>query len=201
MRAVLTRLSALASWQINALGALACAALLALWYFAGFTPLAQANAAREAQEADLAAKRATAAHLVEMREAHKKSLKRIQEDTQARSIAFKPLEQSLDRINELSKAASAVGLTLDEVKPGQPAARARCSVLPIHLSGSGSYPGIVSLLHDLRSRFPDTGVKGFELKGGPQNPEKPARFTLDLVWYAAKLSTPPAQTEPAPKKS
>lgn len=199
----LDRLVKMDSWQINAIGLVACAALGALWYAAGFTPLSEARAAREAQQRGLDVKREDAAHLVRMEQAHQLSLERIKADANKGAVTLEPVEQLLTRIGVFSRAAAEAGLTLDEIKPGAPIARERFTVLPIHLSGTGTFPGCAGFLHGLRSRFPDTGVIGLELHGEPEQSEKPARFVLELAWYAAgpaAATKPSVQTEPAARK-
>ena len=199
MRRLVQRLSTLESWQVNALGLAACAALAGLWYVAGYSPLSQARADRQGLEQELDQKRDTVAHLVKMRLAHEESLDRIRQE-QARSGVprLQPADQLLDRISAISRAAATAGLTLDEIKPGTPVVRERFTVVPIHLAGTGSFPGCELFLHTLRTTFPDTGLTGLDLRGEPEQADKPGRFVLDLAWYAARAANPPpAQTDPA----
>ncbi len=202
MAGLLDKLITLRSWQISAMGMCACAGLAVLWYVAGYSPLAEARAAHQAMEQDLATKRDDLAHINQLQVAHKKSLERMEAEARGR-VSLQPQEKLLDRLSELSRSAAKMGLTLDETKPGAPSPRERFTVVPIHLSGKGAFPGIAAFLHDLRSTCPDTGVVAFNLRGEPEQTDKPAMFVLDLAWYAAKPAAPvkpPAPPEPAAKK-
>ena len=197
------RLAKLEPWQINAMGLLATVALAGLWYAAGYSPLSEARAARDGVRLDLQEKREALDHLNKVRLAYEQSLERIRDEAKRGSLELRPVGQLLDRISALSKAAAMAGMTLDEIKPGTPIPRERFTVLPIHLAGTGTFPGCASFLHGLRADFPDTGVVGMDLRGEPEQTDKPARFVLDLAWYASRAAstgTSPTQTDPAATK-
>ena len=111
MRSPLDKLAGLASWQINAIGLLGCAALAGVWYLAGFSPLAEARAARLLTQAELSAKRDELAHLARKLEAHEHSLERIKTEAGASAVKLEPVERALDRITKqvLTGARRAAG--------------------------------------------------------------------------------------------
>jgi len=190
------RLGALKPWQIDALGLLACALLAALWYAAGYGPLAEARAAREAMQQDIAGKKDESLHQGKVLKAHQSICAQLQAQARAGAVALESPEHLLERIKALTAAANSAALKLDEIKPSPALPGERFTSVPIHLSGSGPFRAMAAFLHGLRATFPDTGVVGFELRGEPEMSEKPVRFSFDLVWYAA-----PAAGEPkgAPK--
>jgi Tfp pilus assembly protein PilO len=198
MRSPFERVARLSSWQVHAIGLAICLTFGGVWYAAGLTPLSQARAAREAQQQELTVKREALDHLARVQAGWKLSLDRAHAETTP--IPLRPTEAILDQVAALSRAAASVGLTLDEVKPGQPATKERFTTLPVRMSGTGAFPGIVSFFHEVRRSFPDTGIVGFDLHSEPEHPDKPAVFTIDLLWYAAKLPAAPAQAAPARNK-
>ncbi len=88
------------------------------------------------------------------------------------------------RIASLTTLAAGTGLNVDEVLPGQAKRSTRFDSVPVRMNGTGSYPNCVAFLCKLTKTFPDTSVGSFELAGDPERPGSPARFHLDLVWYA-----------------
>ena len=75
-------------------------------------------------------------------------------------------------------------IVLGEIQPGKWTASLRYKSVLIRLVASGRFPDCVALLHRLRVDFPDTAVASFELTGEPSNPDTPAKFEINLVWYA-----------------
>jgi Tfp pilus assembly protein PilO len=198
MRSLFERAARMQHWQINALGAATCSGLLALWYLAGFSPLSEARAARRVQDLELTEKREAVEHHARVQAGWKASLEHA--SSEGPQVRLRPATDVLDQVAALSRAAAEAGLTLDEVKPGQAVGKERFATLPLHMSGTGAFPGFEAFLHRVRTSFPDTGVVAFEIKGEPEHADKPASFSVDLRWYASKLPAQPAQTAPAPQK-
>ena len=66
---------------------------------------------------------------------------------------------------------------------------AHYQTVPIRISGSGSYPGCARFLHELRTRFPDTSCKSFELTNpNPVRDHNVGNFKFELTWYTAPVS-------------
>lgn len=189
----LTRLSL---WQIDALGLLTCAVVGALWYSVGFHPLTEAKAARVAREAELPAREEAAFQAEKVRAAADRTLQQVRAQTEAYAIRLSGLERLTEAVAGLNQLATAQGLTCDELKPGQPTIGERFATVPITLVGTAAALDCTKFLHAVRTSHPDVGVVGFDLRGEPENPERPIRFTFNLVWYAA----PPALAAPAPRK-
>lgn len=192
MSGLSSRIEKLAEWQLDALGVAACAAVAAVWYFAGFVPLAESRAESRAAAEQASAKTEELDHLQKMGRGHQDSLKRTKAARESMAVKLESPEQLLNRVSLLSKAAAEAGLVLDEIKPGTVTLHERFSTVPIRMSGTGGYAAAAGFLHGLRSEFPDLGVVGMDLRGEPEQMDKPPKLVFNLVWFAA-LPGRPAQ--------
>jgi Tfp pilus assembly protein PilO len=190
MSGLASRIGKLAEWQLDALGAALCTAVAAAWYFAGYAPLAEAKAQRVAVAEEARAKTEELEHLWKMGRGHRESLTRTRLARESMAVRLDSPEQLLQRVSSLSKAAAETGLVLDEIKPGTLTLHERFSTVPIRMSGIGGYTAAAEFLHGLRGAFPDLGVVGMDLRGEPEQVDKPPRFVFSLVWYAALPSRP-----------
>ncbi len=80
-------------------------------------------------------------------------------------------------------------MKIDDIQPGAAASGSRYEMVPISLSGKGTYVTCVGFLHRLRQAFPDTGVSSLALQGNPGAAGGAAQFRFDLLWYAAPRSS------------
>ena len=85
----------------------------------------------------------------------------------------------------LTQLAGGHSLRIDEIKPGTPTAARRFVIVPIVVLGSGSFSDCAAYLRTIHERYPDVGLTALNLRGEPDKPERGARFTFDLAWYAA----------------
>jgi hypothetical protein len=192
-RRIARRLPSVPIWQIDAAGAAACAALGALWYFAGLQPVSEAAASREALTIELSARDSTLDGLFQARSTHQRIADKLSRDIESGSVKLRPAEHVNARIAELNTLAARHHLRIDEVRPGAPATLSRYVTVPIRLAGAGTYAQCSGFLHALRGDLRDMGVAGFELRGEPEAPDKPPTFAFTLVWYAAPASPPAHQ--------
>ncbi len=108
---------------------------------------------------------------------------RVAKDT----VTLRPLAALNEQLGVLTRLAEDAGLSLQQVVPGQTAAGARFSTVPVKATGSGTYPGLAAFFHTLHALEPTTAVTAFELRAGAAGPETAApvaAFTLDLLWHA-----------------
>jgi Tfp pilus assembly protein PilO len=199
MNRIMDRARKLKEWQLDAIGAGVCAALAGAWYLVGYSPLAEARAQRESLQASVDEQRETASHLVKVQRGYEHSRQEIGEKIEKLNVHLGPADELLQRMSQLTASAKKAGLTLDETKPGVASPHERFITVPIHMTGTGSYVQCTQFLHDLREHFRDTGVVGMAMQGEPAQSEKPARFTLELVWYAAKVAPPSKTAQPEAK--
>ena len=92
------------------------------------------------------------------------------------------MRQLNQRLSELADFSQKAGLDMQDVRPGSLIRAARFSQMPIHVSGTGTYPACTAFFHDLHQRFGDMAVSSFDLRNG-NAPNAPAGFTFDIVWF------------------
>ena len=189
-RRIAQRFPAAALWQIDALGLGVCAALGALWYFAGLQPVSQAAASRETLEAQLTERDTRLSELFASRSTHQRAAASLEEKIHAGSVNLRPVGDVNTRVAELNTLAVRHHLRIDEVRPGAPLTLQRYVTVPIRLGGRGTYAECSRFLHALRTELRDMGVAGFDLRGEPEAPDKPPTFVFTLVWYAAPAAPP-----------
>jgi hypothetical protein len=187
MKALVSRFNL---WQIDALGVGVCALLALIWYGAGLQPLSQARAARQAMLDEAGEREQKASHVEDVRRLTEKSLSQIRTELQSVRVRLVQADQSTSRTRAVTALAANFRLTIDEIKPGAPVAASRFTTIPILVSGSGNASDCAHFLHELRAQFPDLGVTAFELRAEPENPDRPARFTFNFVWYAEAPARP-----------
>ena len=88
------------------------------------------------------------------------------------------------RLTHLADLAAASSLKVDQVQPGFAGAAGSPEMVPIRLSGYGSFRRCVEFLRQLRQDLPDMSITAFELTGKPASvdPAGQTRFQFDLLW-------------------
>lgn len=175
-------------WQmyhVDVAGVTVCAILTLLGYLVGVRPLVQQQVGLVAQETRLNIQRRDAVKLAGSTGSLERRL-----DSLKRALADSPVQLQTTgsinhRIARLASIAAECRMKIDEVQPGEWTTSLQYKTVPIRLVAGGKFPACVALLHRLRVAFPDTAVASFELTGQPRSPEKPAKFEINLIWYAA----------------
>lgn len=174
------------SLQTDLTGAAVCAALTVMAYVAVVDPLVQAQASQRVERTELSVrqerltKQAAAVSLLAQDLANmKKAAAGLPEFTTV------PPQQSNQRLADLTHLASEWGLTVDELRTAEPIPGDRFQIVPIHLSGSGTFQHCTSFLHRLRATFPDTAVSNLKIAKQPGMPPEHTMFRFQLAWYAA----------------
>lgn len=175
----------LSIWQIDAIGLGVCAALAALWYFAGLQPLSEAKAARAALGSTVVERGQEAQRLRTLVADIDKQIVAVQAELDSGSIHLVPADGLNERVADLTRLAHEQGLRLDQIRPGAPVALPRFSKVPIQVAGAGTSADCARFLSAVHARYPDVGVAAMDIRGEPEMPERGTRFVLDLVWYAA----------------
>jgi Tfp pilus assembly protein PilO len=91
------------------------------------------------------------------------------------------------RLEQITSLAATRGLEIKGVEPGLSRQESHYQVVPLRLTGTGSFRGCMRFLHDLRQSLHDTTVIAFQLNGTPEARGTPVSFSLDLCWYTAPL--------------
>ena len=105
------------------------------------------------------------------------------------TVRLRPVGQINQHLADLAGLAKPIGLKVDLIQPDRQIPSEMYITLPIHFSGTASFPNCVLFLHKLRQRFPDTAVPGFYLTSRPGDVTGTATFQFELVWYAQPLSS------------
>ncbi len=118
----------------------ACAGLSVAAYALGVQPALAAREADEAYAADLQGRRQNAADLAATLATARQKLEQTR-----REVAGLPLRLELaagvnQRLAKLADLATAAGLEINEVQPGAAADAPHYQVVPIRISGTGTYP-------------------------------------------------------------
>ena len=185
----LSRLGRFPKWQIDACGALVCAALTCGVWFLGIEPLRVQRRAAGERERQLEEMTLDAKHL---------ALQVRQSATQLNVVRTHLGEIKLDlqsaarvnqRIAEVTAAAGQCGLEVSDVRPGRAVVGQRHAIQPIEMSGTGSYPSAVQFVRKFHQSFGDSGFASFELAGNPGAPSMPASFHFRIHWYVEPPGT------------
>lgn len=171
--------------QIDLAGLAVCFGITAAAYLTVYQPLAEAEAQRDAQQGELSARSEKAIALAKIVNSLRHEIANLQKLAAENPIDLQSSQHSNQRLADLTNLATEHGLDIGVVRTGNIIAGGRYDIVPIHLSGSGTYQSCTAFLHQLRSRFPDTGVVGLELTDNPGDPADKTAFLFDLTWYAA----------------
>lgn len=188
IHSIAQRLSHRPLWQIDAMGAAIVCVMAGAWFLLGLQPQLDAKAARLVLEQELTAQNEIAGQRAALVATHERALKTIQQQIEASAIRLKPADYLNQHVSDMATAGTGTGLRIDEIKPAAPEALQRFTIVPIRLSGGGSYRSLTSFLGKLRSDFRDTGATGFQLKR--EGDAGDLRFEVNLVWYAAPAPAP-----------
>ena len=175
------------TWKVDGVGALILIALSAAGYLLGASPLLARHASVQEQQLELVAARGKSAEV-------QTSLARVQQQLAvaqgllaASPLRLQPATILNQRLASVTGLAGQGGVGLDDVQPGKSVAGPQYDTLPIHVTGTGSFPAFTALVHRLRQEFPDTGISSFNISGTPQEADVGAKFSMDLLWYTAPL--------------
>jgi len=171
--------------QIDAIGLGVCAALAAGWFFAGLQPLSRAKAERATLGQALATRSDEAEQVHTLSVEIERRLAATRREVQSTHVQLATADQLTQRVADLTQLAGGHSLRIDEIKPGTPTAARRFVIVPIVVLGSGSFSDCAAYLRTIHERYPDVGLTALNLRGEPDKPERGARFTFDLAWYAA----------------
>ena len=171
--------------HVDLAGAAVCLLLVLLGYLIGIRPLVVRQKYVADQEAILADRRRSAAKLVGTVTALQNRLAGVKKELSESPIKLRPANRINERIARVADLAADCGMKIDEIQPDKSFSTPRFQTVPIRVVGSGNFKACVKLLRTFRDAFPDTAISSFELKGNPRESATPARFQVELLWYAA----------------
>lgn len=185
----------LTCWTIFAAGAGVCAAVSLVLWFAVLSSALQQRDARRAMSAELTARRQKAGQAAGALARARREAAAVEKTLEKTALRLEPATRVNDRLSRLTALANACGLSVDEVQPGRTVDGPHYQTVALRLAASGNYPAAARFLHRLHDAFPDTGVRTMETNNASPNPLVPAvAFRVDLLWYAAPVSTQAADS-------
>ncbi|MEE9131440.1 MAG: hypothetical protein V3T84_15595 [Phycisphaerales bacterium] len=150
-------------------------------------PISHAAIARDATQSELADQRTFAAQIEDVRKQLKQEVGFVQQAREASWVHLEPLRLLNSRMAQIVDLAAAQNLVIDQSWSRETESGEQFQMIPINVSGTGSYSDCAAFLHELHEHLHDVRVTAFELSG---NPSSPAHFQFDLVWYAASIAVP-----------
>jgi Tfp pilus assembly protein PilO len=96
------------------------------------------------------------------------------------SVRLVSVDARNSRLAELTRLASTLGLTVDELSPHEPVKGELFDRVLIDVRGRGSYPDAAMFLHLIHDEFLDTEVRSFRITRNDGD----AMFEIRLVWHA-----------------
>lgn len=183
-------------WRADGIGVAALLCCAVVWYLIGVRPVMDARAEMTSAAAEIETRRGEIAKAGHTVTSLNDQVLAAEQTEAARAVRLGKASQINSRVDALAELALAAGLRLDSIRPGEPILAPKFTSVPIVISGGGSYPTAVEFLRALRVRFPDVGVRGFDLRAA--NGESGiGAFAFDLVWYTEPTIGPARASRPA----
>ena len=171
--------------RIDAFGAGSLAVVTVAAYFAVARPLAEARSRRAAMQSELVDNQRRVAEIERSRIDLRGRLVETQQELAGGRLQLHASSLVNTRMALIVQIAFDSGLEIHEMRPNAGVPGEHYEMVPIALSGRGTYPDCAAFLHRLHESMPDTGVAAFELSGNPGSRGTAGSFRFDLVWYAA----------------
>jgi Tfp pilus assembly protein PilO len=168
--------------KIDTSAAAACLAATGLVYLVGFMPLLAQHDSLATQRNELSQQMEKADRLHATSRNLRARLATAQSQLTKNKLQLQSIRQLNQRLAELAEFSQKSGLDVQDVRPGSLIRAPRYSQLPIHVSGSGSYPSCTAFFHNLHDRFGDMAIANFDLRNGNAT-NAPATFSFDIVWF------------------
>ena len=171
--------------HVDAAGGAACVILTALGYLAIVSPLLRQGDQLQSVRTDLAVRQQRVTELASTQLGTRLQLSSLLEQQASDTVSLQPRRYLNTRLADITDLVSARGMIIDGTELGDAEERQWNQIIPIKLSGSGSFRDFAAFLRGLRESIPDTGVMAFQLSGNPQDPTSPLSFQVDLAWFSA----------------
>ena len=172
-------------WQIDACGLAMCILMTLAGYLLIIQPLVRSQELNKMQTTDIAAKQERASDLVSTVSKLQSELAQLQKALSENPVELQSSQHSNQRLADLTHLAASSELNVFELHTGETQAASRYEIIPIVLSGTGTFQSCTKFLHVLREQFPDTGVVSVDLSDNPGDPTVKTSFKFNLSWYAA----------------
>ena len=179
-----------ATVDIVACSVVGAIALLAYWV--GIRPVFAAEDDQRRMADQLAESRRQLASTQAEYTGAKLAIETTSERLRRSSVVLHTADGLATRQEEVTRTVVGGGVQLEQLVVGTAVHGELLDTIPLQLSGTGSFPQVVLIMHELRTRFPDMAITSFQMSGaatGPQGSDtatSSVRFLLDIAWYTAR---------------
>jgi Tfp pilus assembly protein PilO len=200
--------------RIDAAGLLLTAALAGAAYVVGVEPVYSENARIEQKRRliEEQSRNASDAEQLVMRERGR--LQEYRQRLAATSVRLEPVSRLNQRLVKISQLVEKHALAVQAMDPGVATSDPEIGtfrIVPIRLSGSGTFVGVAAFVRELAETYkdvkvrtlslsapavstsPDLSAEGSEKAGGAAGPSAAASFVIELRWYAAPAGSADAE--------
>lgn len=176
-------------WNIHASGVGAVGVLTLLAYLVGLRPLFVSYGEVLIQKSTLISLQSRVTQMEKSWKSVSSILAGVRQELEASQLTLQTSGFRNEHLAQLTNLAELNGLNVDGLQTTDVIHNDHYDMVPIQMTGFGSYPDCAAFLHQLNSNYPDTGVKSFELKGKPGPKPSDSFFRFNMVWYASPLAT------------
>ncbi len=162
-------------------------------YYVGIEPMQADHGQYEEQLEQMQQQRVQNAQLQARQRQLDQQLTRIRERLSQCPMRLQSYSQINTRVARINRIACNGELTVDEIQLGQVRDFDRYRTVGIAVKGRGAYPNLVSVLRQIRQRYPDTALARLEIRGDAGKTDLPPAFQMQLVWYAARSHAAPSE--------
>jgi Tfp pilus assembly protein PilO len=97
------------------------------------------------------------------------------------------------RVARMTDLVESCGLVIQRTDIGAVRERNWYQIVPISMTGTGSYRTCASFMRRLRETMPDTGMTAFALSAKTRSGDDETAFVFDFLWHAAPSLTAGAE--------
>ena len=172
-------------WQVDMVGCAICIGVSVAAYFLGLNPMLQQRSRMATQHRELVEDKRQCVTLEAALTTLKKKAIAVRQELTEADVALESKDRVNHRLAELATMLGRGEMQIDAVHTGQISQGRYCDLVPISISGQGSYLQAVAAFHQLYRGLRDVSIVGFKLEDTSDGPDQVGRFSVDMFWYAA----------------
>ena len=172
-------------WRIDAPACLACAIITVTLYIVMVSPLAKRNAAYAQQQQQLSEQQRETTTKTAKLTTLRAQLDRVNKELADTPLQLQPASIINRRLADITELARQCNLVIDQIQPGRAQRAGRYDIVPIKLTGKGTFVSAARFFDELQQRFADSGIHDFELSAQSSTTTSTANFSFELAWYTA----------------
>jgi Tfp pilus assembly protein PilO len=172
-------------WRIDASACLAGAIITVTLYLVMVSPLANRNAAYAQQQQQLSQQQLQTSSVTTVLTKLRAKLDQVNKELADTPLQLQPANIINRRLADITELARQCNLVIDQIQPGRAQRAGRYDIVPIKLTGKGTFVSAARFFDLLQQRFADSGIHDFELSAQPNMTTSTATFIFELAWYTA----------------